>query len=371
MANSNVIDELYDKYTYQSLSMGLSLTSIANYLVLKRGAKAIIYGKGYYAKAAIRILKERTRISPVLIVGDESDEDIVEGVPSVRFDNMPEGIQIAFVATGRGNEDLDKSSIYTRLKEKNINLIVDLDITLGKSNVGEFYGYFESHRSNFVERFNLFEDDLSKDTYYHYIKAILCGKDYEGIEFSETYKYWGGGESPFFKLNNETWVNCGSCFGDTIFEFLANDVPVSKIYAVEGNEELFKSLEANIMYLDAEERNKISLHNTYVGVEGSETIDSIVGRNAVSLINMDIEGFEMMALQSAKETIKKHHPVLSICVYHKPDDLLVIPDYISDLYSGYRFFLRKYLSTGGTHYSGRLRINELVLYAIPKERVLV
>ena len=85
----------------------------------------------------------------------------------------------------------------------------------------------------------------------------------------------------------------------------------------------------------------------------ADTIDNLTGETA-DFIKMDIEGAELQALQGAKNTIKKCHPVLAVCVYHKCDDLWVIPEYIKSIDSTYQFYLRAY-----SKYS-----QELVLYAI-------
>lgn len=71
---------------------------------------------------------------------------------------------------------------------------------------------------------------------------------------------------------------------------------------------------------------------------------------------MDIEGSELKALEGAKGAIQKHHPILAICVYHRKEDLLTIPQYIKSLYGGYRLYLRAH---------SRYAL-ELVLYAVPE-----
>ena len=71
---------------------------------------------------------------------------------------------------------------------------------------------------------------------------------------------------------------------------------------------------------------------------------------------MDIEGFELNALEGAKDTIKKYRPKLAICLYHKPQDLWEIPLFIKSIDSNYKIFIR--------HHTDLL--NETVCYAIPK-----
>jgi len=45
----------------------------------------------------------------------------------------------------------------------------------------------------------------------------------------------------------------------------------------------------------------------------------------VDFVKMDIEGAERNALRGARETMRRFRPRMSICVYHRPDDLEVIP----------------------------------------------
>ncbi len=94
--------------------------------------------------------------------------------------------------------------------------------------------------------------------------------------------------------------------------------------------------------------------NVYIAVD---TIDNLVEDENVNFIKMDIEGSELKALQGAAKTIKKNKPTLTICVYHKPEDLITIPQYIRSLNNSYKFYLRMH---------GAVVPQELVLYAIPE-----
>ncbi len=52
----------------------------------------------------------------------------------------------------------------------------------------------------------------------------------------------------------------------------------------------------------------------------------------------------MHALVGARKTIQKYKPKLAISVYHKPEDILELPQYILDLVPDYKIALRHYSS---------------------------
>ena len=74
------------------------------------------------------------------------------------------------------------------------------------------------------------------------------------------------------------------------------------------------------------------------------SIDNTVHGDAVTLIELDVEGAELRTLKGARDTIIKHHPRLAISVYHKPEDIYEIPCYILSLVPEYKFLLRHYCS---------------------------
>ena len=63
---------------------------------------------------------------------------------------------------------------------------------------------------------------------------------------------------------------------------------------------------------------------------------------------------ELEALILECNLIKKYKPNLAICIYHKPEDIIGIPDYLHFLVPEYKFYIR--------HYS--MNSAETVLYAV-------
>ena len=74
----------------------------------------------------------------------------------------------------------------------------------------------------------------------------------------------------------------------------------------------------------------------------------------VTFIKMDIEGSEANALLGAERIIRTYKPKLAISVYHRKDDMWVIPNIILQFNPDYKFYLRNYT----------FHFGESVLYAI-------
>ena len=83
-------------------------------------------------------------------------------------------------------------------------------------------------------------------------------------------------------------------------------------------------------------------------------IDEILQGEEATYIKMDVEGAELRALYGAEKTIRTYRPKLAVCMYHKPEDLVTIPQYIYSIRDDYRFYIRNHSPYG----------IEMVLYAV-------
>lgn len=86
-----------------------------------------------------------------------------------------------------------------------------------------------------------------------------------------------------------------------------------------------------------------------------DSIDNICSEEKVTFIKMDIEGSELEALKGAVNVIKRDKPRMAICVYHKPEDLYTIPQWIKQTEPDYKLYLRQH----------EISEYETVLYALP------
>lgn len=256
------------------------------------------------------------------------------------------------------------------------------------------YDYFLHNYFKFEQTYNWLSDELSKKVFVAFINTRITGNPEEIFQLRsrEDYPY----DYELFNLSRqEIFVDCGAHDGDTIKSFLnyTNNL-YDKIYAFEPDSyncekiKLMNDIEkivciekgvwekrdilcfwrggtANSSLSSSFCFQKESSVDEYLEKNGEiinvevTSIDNVLGGKKATFIKMDIEGSELMALKGASDTIRNYKPKLAICVYHRMDDLIKIPQYINNLFEKkevYSFYLR--------HHS--VSLGETVLYAIPK-----
>ena len=245
-------------------------------------------------------------------------------------------------------------------------------IVVGSDWGEEFHGrikYYREHINQLEKTFKRLLDDESRETMKEYIRLHTeCGI-YSRVQIDGRYKYFFGKESEgkaeriWKNIDNEIWLNCGAGIGDSIFLYFSNGLKAETVYAYEANERKFKSLCYNLEFLPPELKKKVIPINEYI----DETTIFGDDKNRITFINADIEGNELALLHSLSSVIKECRPVISLCVYHKKDDLVAIPEYIDSITENYATILRKY---AGAIKEDR-KFSELVMYFVPQERLEV
>ena len=187
-----------------------------------------------------------------------------------------------------------------------------------------------------------------------------------------------------YRLNDrEVFLDCGAYIGDTAEQVIRRDPNFAKIVAVEADPANFERLTRWVGTLEAQIASRIEALNIAVGArrcklhfqasgdEGARLatngnvvvecvpIDDLTREDKPTFIKMDIEGAELDALEGASRSIQAYRPILSICVYHKQNDLWRIPLFIRSLVDDYSLFLRAHDVDGW----------QLVCYAVPANRL--
>lgn len=173
--------------------------------------------------------------------------------------------------------------------------------------------------------------------------------------------------------SQEVFVDAGGFDGDTTEEFCRRYPEYKKVYLFEpssGNLE-----KAKIRLKDFRDIDFIQLglsdteEQLWFNAEGGSascisssgscqinvtSLDRYMN-NKVTFIKMDLEGWELKALQGAKKHIIEDKPKLAIAVYHNPSDFWQIFEYVKSIHKDYKVYLRHY--TEGW--------SETVMYFVP------
>lgn len=233
--------------------------------------------------------------------------------------------------------------------------------------------FFKSHENDVNFNLSLLSDEASKNIYKNIIK-FRCTHDLKCFpEYNDKNQYFVKDIVP--KRNDYVFVDGGAYTGDTVMQFLSFcDMKFKKIVCFEPDPENINALQKNcegikdieiikkgmwsetttLSFFQDQSASKISeIGEVKIDVT---SIDKEEVCSDANFLKMDIEGAELMALEGAKNTIKRNCPVLAICIYHSNEDMIEILKWINDLGLDYKYYIR--------HHS--FDVHDTVLYAIPK-----
>lgn len=337
------------------------------YKVKYKGYKVVVYGTGSKACYIIGWLK-RNHIAVEYVVDSNENKagrDFI-GYKVVWVGNLESILdkQQKYIALIAVSQHYYYNDILSKLYAVGIDEVQEIDKRhiFGNPEVN-WQLYYINNQKRLIKFLEELGDDDSKQVLCEYIRTIFMDDFYRLPQLDSNQKYFGNGFVR--KLENENFVCLGGSSGDTIFYFLDNYQKFGKIYCFEGDKEQIDFLKHNLKILPMEVGNKIKIIGKFVGNVTANNVIKLDDADVedVTLISMDIEGMELEALYGGERIIREKRPILALSAYHKKEDILEFFEFISHCYDKYVFFLRKYASL---HIMSK---NELVLYAVPRERI--
>lgn len=241
--------------------------------------------------------------------------------------------------------------------------------------------FVNEYKDTLEELYAELGDEKSRQCMEGYINQKITGKfEYLKPLWTQNQYY----EKELVHLNDVSCiVDCGAYDGDTFCSFCENYKQdtgkdyVGQAFLLEPMGDNHRKLQERFSGISGVVTIKLGAWNekTFLGFNGGkeksqggkisksgrmlievDKIDNIVPQSTkVDFIKMDIEGSELNALKGAENIIRKYHPILTVCVYHKTEDLVTIPQYIKSLYADYKLYLRAHSNVS----------QDLVLYALP------
>lgn len=244
-----------------------------------------------------------------------------------------------------------------------------------------FDGYFVSrgYRRLATVRDGFLDDARSVEVFNALLMAMLSGDTRPCLDVMEKDMYFC---LPEFSGNfDETFVDAGAFVGDTVERFIWENLGTFRhLHAFEPGHAQFRALEHRMRRLEMEwaiDPSKVSLVRAGLAAKAGRmsctflddaplrhglstldadaasaaderatapvlTLDAYLEGRTASFIKADVEGMEIELLRGAEQTIRACRPKMALCVYHYPDHLHKVAEYVRHLVPEYRFSLRQH-----------------------------
>ena len=219
--------------------------------------------------------------------------------------------------------------------------------------------FFEDHRGEFEQVYNMLEDEESKFIFESVINYKLSGKiSYLRDAISDRDEVW----SLLGEIN--TAADLGAYNGDTVRELKKYRPSAKKVIALEPDRRNFRKLseyaltetdiavetinaaawncEATLTFADSGSRNSGAFAKGKTVEVNALPLDGILCGEGVDYIKYDVEGAEKEALEGSKKTVEKFSPALLVSLYHRSEDMFALPLQIKEMNADYKFYLRRY-----------------------------
>lgn len=327
-----------------------------------------LFGRNIYANKIAQLVDIEG------FIDDYSDEAEFLGKPIFRIEQVPQNALVVILSAGKpftaenrvkdyGLEHLDYFAFY-----KFSGLLLEPVRFLDG-----FTEDFKENRPKYERVYRLLRDKVSKEQFCKLVNFKLSYdlahlRGFVSLEHKQYFESFLN-----LKEEGEILADAGGFDGYTSREFITRCPRYHSIHLFEpdgrnmnvAKDRLKNFKRINFYQLGLSNKKQAVRFNasgsdSKICEDGDVVIDADrlddVIHERVTFIKMDIEGAESDAIEGAGKTVKKYHPKLAICVYHKIGDFWKIPEQIFSIRDDYDVYLRHYTES----------IYETVMFFIPK-----
>ncbi len=283
----------------------------------------------------------------IIVVGIQNNTSVIDYL---------KGRKLNFIAADYDQSFYQDNLMYSFYKCIEVSSVSDM--------IGKIKLYYSNTLETKDEILNLYDEELSKNIIRNRLDFYRTG-DISYIDRMplNTQVYF---HDDYYSISDkEIFVDCGAFDGDSIKMFLDfTKGNYQKIIGLEPDAINFRKLQESInnhhdicllCCATGKENTKMrfssqgTLGSTFSDKNGDlidvKKLDDILKSEKVTLIKMDIEGAELETLIGAENTIRTHKPKLAVCIYHKIDDIITIPEYLHSIVPEYKFKVRQHSSS--------------------------
>ena len=287
---------------------------------------------------------------------------------------FPVGSQVVFYGMGRFSRQLLPYLLKAQL---------DVYFSDSYSQSGYYHDYKIIPANTIMQLKNAYVV-ICTTKYYEEAKRHLIelGVREEQIIDIRGYFICGSGDEYFYEdflkyEDREIFVDAGCCDLESIIDLNNVCTSLKKAYAFEPDPQNYRiccekylqnqeklpeiKLFQRGTWDKTEELSFVATHDGSARIGEGDTriktiaIDDVIDEgDKITFIKMDVEGAELRSLEGARRTITNCRPKLAICIYHKPEDMIELPEFVIGLGLNYKIYIRSHSNAD----------NEVVMYAI-------
>lgn len=232
------------------------------------------------------------------------------------------------------------------------------DIPVAGDNIFDM-DFYQRYKDDIIGVYEMLADDISRSAYHDIISYKLTGNIHFLLNCEHPRK------EIFTRLlgarDYRVFADLGAYNGDSIRELLGHSPALRYVIALEPDPKTYRKLEK---YSDSETRCAIAPlniaawsertalpfssrgnRNSGVAPEGdkieADSLDNLLSGHPADYVKYDVEGSEMQALLGSSHTIKRYSPDLCISLYHRTEDIFLLPMLLESISSEYRFYIRR------------------------------
>ena len=319
---------------------------------LKRETRPIaLYGMGDGAEKILRVCAQRE----IPVAGIFASDEFVRGHSFAGYQvkkrselELELGDFVAVIAFASSRPEV--LELFDHLDRTHTTYAPDVPVAGGELFDVDFV---QTHCEELEQAYALLADDRSREVFAATVNFKLSGKLHWLRDYTDSR------ETAFARYlkpqEKEHFVDLGAYNGDTIRELLSyTNGTYASITALEPDRKTFKKLKK---YVEQAELDRIQLVNAgawkepgemlFAGKAGRnsvltpvmnevshdkhtvtipvESVDHVLDGRPCTLLKLDVEGAERMALEGARHTIQTWRPRISLSAYHRSEDLYELP----------------------------------------------
>lgn len=291
----------------------------------------------------------------------EASSSTWQGIPLVRTRDVPKDALIANCSTS-----ISPVAVLKHLDKSGLTHVVGMH-ELVPASKGELpWPRFvltqrmelHEHIDAWTQIYNSLSDSESRQTFMDVVRFRLsCNPAYmENYSIRVQDQYF----EDFMKFSDEVFVDAGGFDGDTSEEFAKRYSDYQKIILFEPSQKnmaaarqrlsRYRNIDyrpiglsdsAGTLNFNQDAGSSAAITTSNGSMISVDTLDSAVAE-PVTFIKMDLEGWEMKALEGSRTHIARDRPKLAIAVYHDSPDFRLVHQFIGGFDHDYHCHLRHY-----------------------------